>query len=547
MGQSTPIRTSLPTSVVLSQLCVSYGRVSLDEQKVGKGVKSQHDENEEFAREDVGRPVDRRYEDIGISAFARKREREGYQALLRDIVAGVVAIVIVWHADRLTRDVSEGQEFIALCLAHNVKLYSMQRGGQYNFKRAAGKADFLRDIVKAEEESGHKGERVSLSHKRRALAGEWGGGVRPYGWGVDTGRVRSKCVNPKADIADRVYEDVPVLDMTQHRPNERDEIRAWKKDLLAGVPMSQVLRSLNERKISTVSKIEGREIKRKGRSIITGKWSRETVAGILRSPRVAGHAVWRGEIVKWNAFPPIITEDERQALITLFDDPSRKTSTGNTPKWLGSLIYLCGQCLGPDVTAAAIEKIPEHERPYMRQRCKRPGTSMPLYLCNTCDKGRQPAPLLDAYVGALMVERLSRPDVIDIVATPSDGVDLEALRDERAVLMERKNGLSLAFATGSIDLPQLEAGTAAINKRLAEISATLKKAVGESPLAPFAVAHETAQQTWDALELGRRREIVRTLAYVVVGQAPRRKPGKRAQDAPPEELDYSTINVIPRQ
>jgi hypothetical protein len=33
-----------------------------------------------------------------------------------------------------------------------------------------------------------------------------------------------------------------------------------------------------------------------------------------------------------------------QALITLFSDPARKTSPGNTPKWLGSLIYRCGDC-----------------------------------------------------------------------------------------------------------------------------------------------------------------------------------------------------------
>ncbi|MFM9643158.1 recombinase family protein [Streptomyces turgidiscabies] len=549
MGQSTLIRPTLPTSVALAQLCVSYGRVSLDEQKTGKGVNSQHLENEDFAREDVGRAVDRRYEDVGISAFAQKRERPGFLSLLRDIEAGLITIVIVWHADRLTRDTSEGEEFIRLCLKHGVTLWSQQRGGPYNFKRATGKADFKRDIVKAEEESGLKGERVSLAHKRRALAGEWGGGVRAYGWGVDTGRVRNKCLNPRADIADRVYEAVPVLDMTQHRTNERDEIRSWKKALLGGVKMNQVLRSLNARKVPTVSETDGRKVTRKGRNILTCRWSRETVAGILTSPRVAGHAVWRGEIVKWNAFDPIITEDERQALITLFADPSRKTTTGNTPKWLGSLIYVCGQCLGPGVTAADIEKLPEHERPYMRQRCKRPGTSMPLYLCNTCDKGRQPAPLLDAYIEALIIERLSRPDLIDLVSPQGEEIDVEALRNEQAVLLEKRTELATIFADpdSGMDAAGLRAGTAAINKRLGEIAGTLAEAVGESPLSDFVTAHQTAEQVWNGLELGPKREILRLLAFVVVGQAPKRKPGKRAANMPPEVLDHSTITVIPRQ
>ena len=59
---------------------------------------------------------------------------------------------------------------------------------------------------------------------------------------------------------------------------------------------------------------------------------------------VVGHAVYRGEIVRRNAYEPILHEDLRQALITLFGDPARKTSPGNTPKWLGSLIYRCRKC-----------------------------------------------------------------------------------------------------------------------------------------------------------------------------------------------------------
>ncbi|MEV1049647.1 recombinase family protein [Streptomyces sp. NPDC049887] len=517
-------------SVALSSQCVSYGRVSLDEQKIGKGVASQHNENDDYGLE-IGHPVTRRYEDIGISAFGLKRERPGYQELLRDIAAGRIGIVIVWHADRLTRDVGEGREFIKLCLAHGVRLFSMQRGGEYNFRRAAGRADFLRDIVKAEEESGHKGERVSLSHKRRALAGEWGGGVRPYGWGVDTGRVRSRCVNPKADIADRVYEDRPVLDMTQHRPNERDEIRRWKDDLLAGVSMNQILRDINTRELPTVSTMEGRTVKRGGKNILGQKWSRQTVVGILTNPRVAGHAVWQGEIVRWGAFKPIITEEERQALVTLFRDPSRRTASGNTPKWLGSLIYRCGQCDGG----------------LMRQRLKRQSDGTPLYLCSQCNKGRQSAVLLDAYVEKVIIERLSRPDVIDLIAPSTPAADLDALRDERAALHQRKRGLSLMYADGEIDDEQLASGTTKIRQRLSEIDATLSEAVGESPLAPFALARQSAAETWAGMTLGRRREIVRILVDVRVMQAPARNPGRKLKDAPPEKLDTATIIIKPKQ
>ncbi|MFI1562595.1 recombinase family protein [Streptomyces sp. NPDC020490] len=521
-------RPDVPASVALAQLNASYGRVSLDELKLGQGVASQHNENDDFG-EEIGHPVSARYEDVGISAFDQRKERPGFQALLRDIRLGLIAIIIVWHADRLTRDVGEGREFIRLARTYGVKLFSQQRGGEYNFERAAGRADFLRDIVKAEEESGHKSERVALSHKRRARNGEWGGGVRPFGWGVDTGRVRSYCVNPKADIADRVYEDRPVLDMSQHNAEEAAEICHWKDELFAGVKVSVLIADINRRGVKTVSEKDGRKMLRNGRNILTYKWSRETVVGILTSPRVSGHAVWRGEIVARNVYEPIITEEERQALIELFSDPKRRTSPGNQPKWLGSLIFECGQCEGG----------------VMRQRLKRPSDKMPLYLCNQCGKGRQSALLLDAYIEATVIERLSRPDVAVLMA-PRQDADFGALCEERTQLQGRKDGLAVAFAKGAIDMTQLEAGTAEITKRLGEIQRTLIDAVGESPLTPFALDPANAESIWAGLSLGRKREIIRTLMTVKVMQAPTRRRGRRPAGAPSEELDVSTIVITPK-
>ena len=75
-----------------------------------------------------------------------------------------------------------------------------------------------------------------------------------------------------------------------------------------------------------------------------GGWKSRTVQQILTHPRTSGHAEYLGDIVLRNAYEPILPDDVREALITLFADPARKTSPGNTPKWLGSLIYRCGKC-----------------------------------------------------------------------------------------------------------------------------------------------------------------------------------------------------------
>lgn len=502
----------------------SYGRVSLDEQKIGLGVKSQHEENEEFG-EEQNHPVGCRYEDIGISAFSGV-ERPGYQKLLADIAAGRVAIVIVWHADRLTRDVGEGNAFIALCLKHNVRLFSQQRGGEYNFKRANGRADFIDDINRASKESGIKSERVALARKRQARNGEFGGGRRPYGWGVETGRYRSVCLNPKADIDERVYEDRPILDMGKHRPDERDEIRHWKNEALSGVTMNHLLRDVAARGVLTVSQKDGVPVKRNGKLIEDPQWSKATIIGVLTHPRTAGHAVYRGEIVKWNAYPAIITEDERQALITLFSDPARKTSPGNTPKWLGSILYQCLMC--DDESTQTITKSTSGEQ---------------LYVCRTCRKGRQPALLLDEYIKKVMIERLSRPDIIDLINAGPD-IDINALRDEQAVLEQRKTDASALYAEGDIDAAQLASITAGVNRKLSANSAKLATAVGESPLAPFALDHERAGETWEGLSLGRKREVIKTLCVVKLDKAPPRPLGPRAT---PPVLDTTTVHIIPNK
>src|SRR5690606_37427943 len=157
------------------------------------------------------------------------------------------------------------------------------------------RADFLRDTMAAQEESEHRGERVALARKRQARTGTYGGGVRPYGWGSPTGRVRLVPVNRKAPAALREYRDAPVLDMTKHNEAEAEEIRRWARDLLSGVSMRQLLRDLKERSVPTQREADGRIIRRDDKPTNHSGWQARSIRQILTSPRVSGHAEYRGE------------------------------------------------------------------------------------------------------------------------------------------------------------------------------------------------------------------------------------------------------------
>lgn len=497
-----------------------YARVSEDDRGAAEGVESQHEECVQFGDE-IGRPVTASYQDNSLSAFTG-RARPEFERLLADVDGGVLAAVIIWHADRLTRDVGEALKIIELFREHKVRLYSVQKGGEYLLTRASGRAEFISDINAAARESGHKGERITLARKRQARTGAYGGGVRPFGWGAPTGRVRSKCINPKAPLDEREYVDVPVLDMGKHRKDEAQEIRRWARELLATRGnVTQLLASIRERGVLTVSEADERTVKYRGKKAKHAGWRSVTVRKIVTSPRVSGHSVHQGVIIKWNAWPAILPEETRQALITLLDDPSRMTSPGNTPKWLVSHSpgATCGQCDADSVVTV------------------RHNSRGAIYRCDVCGRGNQPTEEVDEYLAAVACERLSRPDLTELIAPPRPGVDVAALRDDIAALQQQKTEASLAYARRSIDLSMLETVKAECDKQISTSRTQLAEAASDSPLVDFLDARsmEAVTKLWRSKSIGQRREIVRLLMDVVVLKGD------------PDRLDPDTLLITPKR
>jgi DNA invertase Pin-like site-specific DNA recombinase len=479
----------------MERIHVDYTRISEDKSGAGLGVDSQHEENGEFSVEN-GRVLAATYSDNDRSAYSGDA-RPDYLRLLADMEAGRIASVTIWHANRLHRSSDEVNAFIRLARARDVRLYSVSKGEAYNLEKASGRKQLRDDTSEAEYESEHRGERVALARKRQARRGDYGGGVRPFGWGVDTGRVRQVCVNPKAPAMERVYEDRPVLDMTRHNEAEAAEIRRWALELLAGVPVAQLMRDIAARGVPTVAEADGRELRRAGKAVNHGGWNSQTVRQILTHPRTSGHSVYLGEIVKRNAFAPILADDIRLSLITLFSDPARKTSPGNTPRWLGSLIYRCGRCDDGAVMNA-----------------RRTSDGVFVYRCRTKGHCQWPAERTDLYVTEVLIALLASAEVSGLIPRPT-GVDVAALRDELVVLDARKTDAAQRFALGRIDGPMLDTITATADARAAEIRAELTAGTAQSPLSEFA-ASDNARQTWETLSLGRKREILRYLLTVTL-------------------------------
>src|SRR5262249_48221949 len=162
-------------------------------------------------------------------------------------------------------------------------------------------------------------------------------------------------------------------------------------------------RDLKDRGVLTVAQKDGRVIRRNGREVPHGGWGSRAIKQILTYPRTSGHSVYQGKIVRRNAFPAIIEEDRRQALIALLADPARKMFPGNTPRWLGSLIYRCGAC--DDGGAMVVRKN---------------GQGRFVYRCRKRGNCTWPAIEVDKYIENVMVGLLHRDNITEMIRPAKD-------------------------------------------------------------------------------------------------------------------------------
>jgi site-specific DNA recombinase len=444
---------------------VIYARISRDSAKHSKGKRP----------EDEGVAVERQIErctmlaqarewelvrepliDNDISAFNGKH-REAFTELMGMIGRREVDAVVIWHIDRLCRRMSELVDIARLCRDSGVKIASVQ--GDYDFASPLGRMFAHILVAVAEYESEHKGERQVAANQQAARAGQRRKGTpRPFG-----------------------YED----DHVTPRPAEADAIR-WAADaLLGGSTVSAVMREWTRRGLHPPQN-GGRP------------WRRETIPVILRNPALAGLVSYRGEIVGEGNWEPILPREQWEAVRALLADPARMVPRGVRTLLGGLAICPCGNTVqgGRNALGKAIYRC----GPLTREG--RPGPH--------CQQMSEP---VDAYVTAVIIDRLSRPDLADLVAPKRP--DLAPLHREAASIRANLDTLAADMVAGLISRSQMLAATERGNARLAEITAQLAAAAESSALAVFTGA-ESARAVWDSLDPARKRAVIAALTTVTI-------------------------------
>jgi len=429
-----------------------YTRQSVDRAGTGLAVDRQREACERLCAE-RGWSVERVLSDNDVSASSG-RPRPAFRELLRLVDDRAVDVVVVWHVDRLVRRLVDLEDVIDRCQRAGVRLASVS--GDVDLGTDAGRlvARILASVARGEVE--RKSERQKAAQAQAARQGRRVGGRRPFG-----------------------YEQ----DGTTVRPDEAAAVRFGYDAVLHGVPLAAVARDWNDRGLTTGQR------RRDGRP---SPWRADSVRACLLNPRNAGIRAYRGEEVGPAVWPALVPEETFRAVVGILRDPRRRTA----PQGARALLTGIARCrCGATVHGGrTVDKVR-------------------TYRCSAAygHVSRQAEPV-DEFVGAVVVERLSRPDAWQLLhASPS--VDTDALRTEAQAARVRLEQLAVEFADGDLTAGQLRAATERLRSRIADLDARLADAGRVDLLGPL-VGADDVRRAWDRLGVERQRPVVEALMSV---------------------------------
>lgn len=426
-----------------------YLRISLDATGEGLAVDRQRQECAAIVAARGWEPVGE-YVDNSISASDAKKHRPAYASLVADFAAGRFDALVCYDLDRLTRQPRQLEDWIDAAESRGLALVTAN--GDADLTTDAGRLFARIKLAVARAEVERKSARQRSAAKQRSELGKPPLGVRLTGY------------TPRGELV----------------PDEADLVRQIFADFLTTRSLRSVARSLAD--VTT----------RHGKP-----WHPSTVLGILRNPRYAGRAVYRGEVTgKPGGWVPLVSDDDFEAVQAILADPGRATNrTGSTDrKHLGSGLYICAVCREP-VGA----------------------WSGGRYRCRAAHVNRSQGPV-DRFVTAVIAARLALPDVQDIL-TPIDAA-AAPLADEVARVRDRLARNDADYDAGYIDGPRYKAARDRGAEDLRRAQASLAATQAASEAAPVLMAPDPAQAFLGA-SLAVRRAVVDLLAVVAISKGAR--------------------------
>jgi site-specific DNA recombinase len=280
-----------------------YGRISLA--RFGETIKTEDQlalcENLAVQRDWT---VTRRYADPNKSAWKRDRVRPAWDQMLKDVEAGVINAIVVYHGDRLIRQPWDLELLLRLADEKGIRLASPT--GERNLDSPDDRFILRIEAAGACRESDNTSRRLKWHYDKAAQRGVvrlGGRGGRAFGFEPDGMTVRKDDEKTIQEVARRI---------------------------IAGEPIGAIARDITARGSRTTA---GNE------------WTYANLRRLMGRARLAGLVSHNGEIIGKAAWPAILERDQWETVCAILD---RKAETfahiTNAKRYLLSGIAKCGTC-----------------------------------------------------------------------------------------------------------------------------------------------------------------------------------------------------------
>lgn len=455
--------------------------------------------------DDHGVQMVKTYLDVDRSASRyAKREREDFEALLRDISRDVWDVLWLWESSRGSRRVSEWVVMLEAAEKHRKLFRVTSHGRTYDPSNPRDRRTLLEDAVDAEYESGKSSVRIQRAFDAAADAGA-PGGKAAYGYRREyderTGRLLRQ-------VPDEVTG--PVITEIAGR-------------VLAGETLAGIAADLNRRGVPTPQVVIDRRMGRTATGDAT-TWNSVKVRKVVATPTVAGWRVHRGLPHALASWDPLVSATDHAAILALLADPTRLQHRGTAPKYLLSGIALCGF---PGCGAVM--------RPFLNR-------DRMCYACGGQRKGHvvRRLDMVDAMVIARVVGRLADRSLLEEFARARQQQDVTVAEASREVmhLQEQLRAFEETAMTGGVAPDRFTRVIAGMETRLAAARGRLA-ARGVLPQIVLDLAGPDAAAAWNEPrvqdDILLQRQVVRALVRVVVHPSTQRR-GMQGFDASSIEI-----------
>lgn len=444
------------------------------------------------------------YVDNSRSAWQRNRRRPDWDRMLEAVEAGYVGGgidgLLIYHGDRLIRQPYDLETLIGLAEHKGFRIASPSGtrdldspDDRYILRiEAAGACREVDALVRRVRRTNQ-----ALAEQGKRLAG---GRYRPFGFGVDTGRM----VVRRGRAPGQGERLVPEVDWNQVRPDEAEIIREAAERLLAGQRPYGVAQWMSTQCSTTAG----------------NAWSQAALRQLMLSPRIAGLTEYEGTLYR-AVWEPIISPEEWEGVRAVYRATAQlHRYPGRERRYLLSGVAECGRCgKGSSRIRAASSGTGQRWKSKASPRRSRPGR---IYQCQQCGLGRD-VDYTDAWVEGHVVQLLNDPRLAEALAEgagrPGVAAEISALEARKA---ELERVVEQAADDPDVD-PVLAMRTLAGYRR--RLDGLREELAGASGVRVVGRLVGVSREEWEAEPVDVRSAVVDALLRVVILPVTKRGPG----------------------